>query len=501
MVRPPHPARQFFSERSGVAKSARTKYGPVTCKGCHERVPQDRSRVLLVHLKQCVVYGRNARLRRDIMHAVGADSTDDDDDDNVNGLIVSNTSCGNNTSSGSNIAFPNVQQPLLSFRRVLAVTDQAAADRALSRAFVSASLAYDIIENAEVRAFLRRLEPAYTPSSADTLRRELLPAGHAKSQVDIIDAIRDLDRVTLAMDGWTDVAGRSVLAIVALVPERPALVLALDSTPSHTTLDIVHAVNKATESFIENWGKVNAVVSDNAPNMAAARRQLAAEHPGVLNLGDTPHVLALVSRAYCNYPFMQSVLKVNMRLAAHLKKSETSSATLYDEAAATIRGTVTRIRPFSETRWSDAAHLCAAVRDLESPLRTVKETFSNESLAASLNSVHFAANRDLAAMLGPVLVAIDRLQGCGATLPDILYSLLRLARTLSGTEVEDHTFKTFCGKIFEQRFQQINCEILALAMALDPRRRLLALSGPFEGDTLLRCALGLAKEWRFSQDK
>ncbi|CAB4478066.1 unnamed protein product [Rhizophagus irregularis] len=87
-----------------------------------------------------------------------------------------------------------------------------------------------------------------------------------------------------ALDGWTDPRGNSLWAFILLTPSRKEYLLQLEdlSKNSHTA----EYLSKVINDIICKVGisKIVAIVSDNAANVAGARRLITNEYPSIINI-------------------------------------------------------------------------------------------------------------------------------------------------------------------------------------------------------------------------
>ena len=94
----------------------------------------------------------------------------------------------------------------------------------LLKLIVSASLPFSIVRNPNFTKFLQALRPSYKIPSSTTLRDSLLFKVWSKEKTKFQDHIKfspDIS-IILGADGWTDIAGRSIFGVVAiLISDRP----------------------------------------------------------------------------------------------------------------------------------------------------------------------------------------------------------------------------------------------------------------------------------------
>lgn len=111
------------------------------------------------------------------------------------------------------------------------------------------------------------------PPAPTTLRKRLLLAEFARCKMELQRLLRSYSNLTVSADHWTDRRRRSILGITVVFPDGTAEMLAVieDSAEKHTADKIASHVIQALQRY-DIKQNVGMLVTDNAANMAAARR-------------------------------------------------------------------------------------------------------------------------------------------------------------------------------------------------------------------------------------
>src|SRR5436853_3228730 len=100
----------------------------------------------------------------------------------------------------------------------------------------------------------------------------------------------------LAMDWWTDPAGRSIYNYVALTPNGKKYLLKLMDyfRFSHTADFLANEIEQTL--VLNNIERFSGVVTDGAGNVRAAREIIIRKYPNILNLRCITHSINLITK-------------------------------------------------------------------------------------------------------------------------------------------------------------------------------------------------------------
>ena len=178
-------------------------------------------------------------------------------------------------------------------------------DKSITTAFIMANIPFNVIENPWFIDLVKTLEPGYNVPSRQILGGSLLEAELSRVGMRINRELERESDFTIgksfsffvliiihiiyfhlfsALDGWTDPQGNSLWSFILITPSRKEYLLRLEdlSRNRHTSSYLANVI----EEVINQIGieKIIAIVSDNASNVAGARRIITKNHPRILNV-------------------------------------------------------------------------------------------------------------------------------------------------------------------------------------------------------------------------
>ncbi|GET56218.1 ribonuclease H-like domain-containing protein [Rhizophagus irregularis DAOM 181602=DAOM 197198] len=197
---------------------------------------------------------------------------------------------------------------------------------------------------------------------------------------------------TIALDGWTDPRGNSLWAFILLTPSRKEYLLQLEdlSKNSHTA----EYLSKVINDIICKVGisKIVAIVSDNAANVAGARRIITNEYPSIINIRCIAHCINLISSDIVKVDQVKCLVKRANILTRYFKNSTLASTWLKEAIdAKNIAGG--GLKTYIETRWTTVHECTSSVYRLKDALLHVLDNhereISNEAVKAILKKKGF----------------------------------------------------------------------------------------------------------------
>ena len=152
------------------------------------------------------------------------------------------------------------------------------------RAFIHANIAFNTVENPYFQAFLNGLRPMYDIPSRYVLQHTTLDAEAARVEVEELEALSKHKSMTLLVDGWEDIAGRSLYGVVASEVGEPPIVLGLsDLTGKRGT------ANAVVDVCVENIERMDipprhfaGLCTDNPTVMISTRSKFEIRFPWII---------------------------------------------------------------------------------------------------------------------------------------------------------------------------------------------------------------------------
>ncbi|CAB5198747.1 unnamed protein product, partial [Rhizophagus irregularis] len=266
------------------------------------------------------------------------------------------------------------------------------------------------------------------------------------------------------LDGWTDPRGNSLWAFILLTLSRKEYLLQLEdlSKNSHTA----EYLSKVINDIICKVGisKIVAIVSDNAANVAGARRIITNEYPSIINIRCIAHCINLISSDIVKVDQVKCLVKRANILTRYFKNSTLASTWLKEAIdAKNIAGG--GLKTYIETRWMTVHECTSSVYRLKDALLHVLDNhereISNEAVKAILKKRGFFDDiRILSDILEPIKKAILMLEGSNVTLADCYLHLLRIAAFFKSMPTDDY-----------KEYKEFDEDIYLLGFFLHPKYR------------------------------
>ncbi|GET55642.1 ribonuclease H-like domain-containing protein [Rhizophagus irregularis DAOM 181602=DAOM 197198] len=340
-------------------------------------------------------------------------------------------------------------------------------DRVITKAYVMCNIPFSTIDNPWFIDMIKALEPGYDPPLRRVLNGTLLEAELSRVNARVNNELEKESNFTITLDGWTDPRGNSLWAFILLTPSRKEYLLQLEdlSKNSHTT----EYLSKVINDIICKVGisKIVAIVSDNAANVAGARRLIMNEYPSIINIRCIAHCINLISSDIVKVDQVKCLVKRANILTRYFKNSTLASTWLKEAIdAKNIAGG--GLKTYIETRWMTVHECTSSVYRLKDALLHVLDNhereISNEAVKAILKKRGFFDDiRILSDILKPIKKAILMLEGSNVTLADCYLHLLRIAAFFKSMPTDDYKeLRNSCISIFNKRYKEFDEDIYLL---------------------------------------
>ncbi|XP_069548234.1 uncharacterized protein [Brachyistius frenatus] len=203
--------------------------------------------------------------------------------------VVSQQSTGADGSSSASIPVPSFSfLPSAGGQFLFDSVDQhsqAYADEYLARAVYATSSPLNLTDNIYWKRFFSVLRPAYCPPTREALSSHLLDGEYDRVQSQVHEAIGKADCVTVICSGWSNVKETGTILYIVATP----VPLFYKRTKPKEQVRTSTVVAEELKGIINEVGsqKVFAVVTDDAPEMTAARVQVEEAFPHISAIGCT----------------------------------------------------------------------------------------------------------------------------------------------------------------------------------------------------------------------
>ncbi|GBC43564.1 ribonuclease H-like domain-containing protein [Rhizophagus irregularis DAOM 181602=DAOM 197198] len=313
-------------------------------------------------------------------------------------------------------------------------------DQVITKAYVMCNIPFSTIDNLWFIDMIKALEPGYDPPSRRVLSGTLLEA--------------ELSR--------TDPRGNNLWAFILLTPSRKEYLLQLEdlSKNSHTAEYLSNVINDIICKV--GISKIVAIVSDNAANVASARRIITNEHPSIINIRCIAHCINLISSDIVKVDQVKCLVKRANILTRYFKNSTLASTWLKEAIdAKNIAGG--GLKTYIKIRWTTVHKF----------LDNHEREISNEAVKAILKKRGFFDDICiLSDILELIKKAILMLEGSNVTLADCYLHLLRIAAFFKSMPTDDYKeLRNSCISIFNKRYKEFDEDIYLLGFFLHPKYR------------------------------
>lgn len=155
--------------------------------------------------------------------------------------------------------------------------DQEEMERLLARAFYSAGISFNVIDNPDFCIFLKKACSAFKIPSRYKLSTTILDAEYNSLKKDVDNVLERKEYLCLTSDGWSNINRTSIVNYMITIPQP----FFYKSVPTHEERHTAESIAAGIKQTIEEIGeeKIVAVITDNAANMKAAWRILKNEYP------------------------------------------------------------------------------------------------------------------------------------------------------------------------------------------------------------------------------
>ncbi|GET65821.1 ribonuclease H-like domain-containing protein [Rhizophagus irregularis DAOM 181602=DAOM 197198] len=320
-------------------------------------------------------------------------------------------------------------------------------DWVIMKAYVMCNRPFSTIDNPWFIDMIKVLEPGYDPPSRRVLNGTLLEAELSRVNARVNNELEKESNFTIALDDL--------------------------SKNSHTA----EYLSKVINYIICKVGisKIVAIVSDNAANVAGARRIITNEYLSIINIRCIAHCINLISSDIVKVDQVKCLVKRANILTRYFKNSTLASTWLKEAIdAKNIAGG--GLKTYIETRWTTVHECTSSVYRLKDALLHVldnheREIF-NEAVKAILKKRGFFDDiRILSDILEPIKKAILMLEGSNVTLADCYLHLLRIAAFFKSMPTDDYKeLRNSCISIFN-KYKEFDEDIYLLGFFIHPKYR------------------------------
>ena len=295
-------------------------------------------------------------------------------------------------------------------------------DEKVAEFIFACNLAFNVVEHPMFLSMLDALRPGYKPPPRKALSTKHLDKSHERLQTKM-KANLEGKVVTIQQDGWSNIHNDPVVATSVTCDGKGYFLDAVETgTTSKTGENCKEMLKTSINLAREKYGcQVKSVVTDNARNMEKMRKALKEEEPDILGYGCLAHWLNLLGKDLTPDQVMKHVVAVNKYFRNH------------HIPGALLRNCEGSVKPQlpGDTRWkSQGKSLDTYLTNRRFFIQIIQDHGEeiDQSIAQKImDNTLYRKIKDLAEVLRPVTVAIDKAQRdttCLADATEIFLGLL-----------------------------------------------------------------------------
>ncbi|MBW0549116.1 hypothetical protein O181_088831 [Austropuccinia psidii MF-1] len=313
------------------------------------------------------------------------------------------TPASNFTETSIQTSHPNTSYSVLYFQSFSNERTQELHELLL-KALIILNVSFQFIDNPYFHDYQRALvRSPYKIPTCDSMTSTILPLLHAKHEAMILHQISSCQRMTLSIDGWTDISGFSIYALLLLRGQYiKQFVEILDlNLKRHTAENLVEAVKNCLDRKCISLKNISAVVTDSPSVIIKLQNLLTKDKPYIMKTHCVLHAFNIISKHFIMHPTMALIVKGNKVLV-----NSFSNSSFWGEFL---------------TQWASNNNI-SHKEDTPSIPSTVILVIENQD--------HFTSNDTLVSLLKPVVDSISRLENSNTKLSDIWQEFLVVYKSL-----------------------------------------------------------------------
>ena len=218
------------------------------------------------------------------------------------------------------------QQTLDECKYIFTAKDQIILESLLARAFCSAGIPYNVIENEDFLSFLKRACPSFKIPSRFNLSNNLLNQEFEHLKLIVNSALSESPTYCLISDGWSNVQKTSIINYMISAPKPMFFKAVAFKEERHTAENIAEGLETTMKEAGIN--KFNAVITDNAPNMKAAWKILKQKYSKKVFLGCWAHGIHLWMKDIISIEWIKDIIEKGKKLSIYYRNHQVILAAL-----------------------------------------------------------------------------------------------------------------------------------------------------------------------------
>ncbi|EFP74307.2 uncharacterized protein PGTG_00263 [Puccinia graminis f. sp. tritici CRL 75-36-700-3] len=373
---------------------------------------------------------------------------------------------------------------------------------------ISSAVPFSLLENPYFQQYQHEIAgPGFEIPRHGKMATHTLSKVHANLEAKTINRILDLDNITLSLDGWTDVAGNSVYALIVLKgPQSRFFIDVLYfHRQQHDARNIISSVKQSLSERCVDIEKACAIVTTSSPLMIEFQNLLRTEHSQILKIQCIQHAFNLMANDLLSNTMAHTIVEGNKTLVEYFVSNDYWSS--YIEAWQKDHGIQPGLQTASGNRWFSISKVCEVVHLNRGGFEDCRDVSNDPSfnlprlpeyILKLIEPNHFEANTSLIALLKPIVDGLRLLESPDMNLSDIWTVILTIYQSVLDASINPKNLqlKVHCIRMIHRQSAIFLDSIYIIGFFLHPvYRRVLKLSL----EEITRMVLQVAKYWRFTR--
>lgn len=366
------------------------------------------------------------------------------------------------------------QHTLDRFLHSFSESDQLQMEGLLGRAFFSAGLSMNCIENPDMQAFFKKSMPWFKIPSRYLLSNTILDREYKKLSYLVENTLNNSPGfVCITSDGWSNINRLSIINYMITTPKPFFYKATSMNEERHTAENIANGI----DAIIEEVGKskVAAVITDNAPNMKAAWKILKRKYPHKVFLGCWAHAIHLWIKDILNLPWADNIIQDGKNIINFFRNHQIILAILHKIQKEKYNKCISLLLP-GETRWGSHFYSLDNLLSTKSAIQSIlveDNVTLPEELQQKIISNDFWINvKKLRNLLEPFINFLQQLQSDTPNLSTVYLELKNLEEFVIRNEDLTQEFKMAVRSNGKNRWLNfLYNPVIMLTYRLDPQYR------------------------------
>lgn len=388
----------------------------------------------------------------------------------------------------SNLQIPKkYQRTLDGFVQSFSESDQLQMEGLLGRAFFSAGLSMNCIENPDMQAFLKRSMPWFKIPSRYLLSNTILDREYKKLSYLVEKTLNNSPEfVCITSDGWSNINKLSIINYMITTPNPFFYKATSMNEERHTAENIANGIDNIIDEI--GTSKVAAVITDNAPNMKAAWKILQRKYPQKIFLGCWAHAIHLWIKDILNLSWADNIIQDGKNIINYFRNHQIILAILRKIQKEKYNKCISLLLP-GETRWGSHFYSLNNLLSTKSAIQSIlvedNITLPEELKQKIISNDLWTNIKKLRNLLEPFVNFLQQLQSDTPNLSSVYLKLKNLEDFVITNDDLTQEFKTAVRSSGKDRWLNfLYNPVILLAYRLDPQYRGSKLN-PLQWDSII----------------